>query len=420
MKTGVLFMSKKEVNRLVVMKELIEKSISQKIASEKLKLSERQIRRLLKSYKERGELGLISQKRGKASNNKISLEVKENILELISLNYSDFGPTLVREKLLELHNIKISKETVRQLMINSEIWKSKSRKKKRVFQLRERRACSGELIQADGSPHDWFEGRRGKCTLIVFIDDASGELMKLKFYETESLQAYGESLEEYIDEFGAMRAIYTDRHSIFRVNYKEAYNGVKQTQFGRILESLNIQLITANTPQAKGRVERANKTLQDRLVKELRLRKIDTIEEANKFINDEYRNIFNNKFMVAPKNSKDMHREVIIDKIERTKIFSIQSTRKVSKNLEISYKNDIYQLNTKYPNTIKLQDVLVCESFDKKQVKLFYRDEELNYKKYEKAKKILEPQSSKTLNQVVNLAIMEQEQNNKLEEVAIV
>lgn len=417
MENGVLFMSKKEVNRLIVIKELESKVITQKKASDKLGLSTRQIRRLLKSYRSNGEIGLVSKKRGQVSNHKVSKALEEEIMDLISSKYNDFGPTLATEKLSELHNIKVSKETIRKFMIKWEVWKDKPKNKKRVFQLRERRACSGELIQADGSPHDWFEGRRAKCTLIVFIDDATGELMKLKFYESETLQAYAETLEEYIYEFGTMRAIYTDRHSIFKVSRKDTYDGIKFTQFGRILDSLNIELITANTPQAKGRVERANKTLQDRLVKELRLRNIDNIEDANKFLDEEYRDIFNDKFMVIPKESKDMHRDLVISELERTKIFSIQSTRKVSKNLEVYYDNVVYQLNTRYPNTIKKQDILICQSFDKKELKLFYRDDELSYKKYYRGKKILETQTAKTVNCVVDQVIIEQ--NKQLKEVAI-
>ena len=417
MENGVLFMSKKEVNRLIVIKELENKLITQDKASDKLGLSTRQIRRLLKSYKVNGEYGLISKKRGQVSNHKISSDLEEKIIDLISSKYNDFGPTLATEKLFELHNIKISKETIRKFMIKWGIWKDKPKNKKRVFQLRERRACSGELIQADGSPHDWFEGRRAKCTLIVFIDDATGELMKVKFYESETFRAYAETLQEYIHEFGTMRSVYTDRHSIFKVSRKDMYNDIKSTQFGRILDSLNIELITANTPQAKGRVERANKTLQDRLVKELRLRKIDNIEDANKFLDEEYRDMFNDKFMVAPKESKDMHRDLVISEAEEIKIFSFQDTRKVSKNLEVYYKNIVYQLNTKYPNTIKKQNVLICESFDKKDIKLFYKDEDISYQKYERARKILETQSSKTINSVLDQVIIKQD--NELQEAAM-
>ncbi len=302
MKENKLFMSLKEVKRLEIVKKIISKRLKQREGASILNISERQVRRLVKSYKEFGELGLTSKKRGKASNRRISLDMETKITTLILDTYYDFGPTLAAEKLEELDNIKVSKETVRQIMIRAGIWKSKSKKRKKVHQLRERRSKSGELIQADGSPHDWFEGRRGKCTLIVFIDDATSEFMKLKFFESETTEAYATSLKEYIEEFGCFRALYTDKHSIFKINNnKDSLNGVKRTQFSRMLKSLDIELITANTPQAKGRVERANKTLQDRLVKELRLRNISTIEDANKFLDEEFREILNTKFMVEAK-----------------------------------------------------------------------------------------------------------------------
>ena len=299
-------------------------------------------------------------------------------------------------------------------MIEAGFWKAKSRKKERVFQLRERRFCSGELIQADASPHDWFEGRRGKCALIVYIDDATSELMKLKFFELETTLAYAGALQEYIHEFGRFRALYTDRHSIFKVTRgADSLKGVNKTQFARMLDDLDIELITANTPQAKGRVERANKTLQDRLVKELRLRKIDTIEEANKFLGDEFRDILNNKFMVKAKSSKDMHRPLIHNLEDEFKIFSVQSERTVSKNLEIQYKNEIYQLKSKqHPFTIKKDIVLVCEGLNK-EIKIYYKNEDLEYNKYKKAPKMIETQSSKTVNNTVDKIIIKQENDLK-------
>jgi hypothetical protein len=363
--------------------------------------------------KESGESGLTSKKRGKASNRRISLDMETKITTLILDTYYDFGPTLAAEKLEELDNIKVSKETVRQIMIRGGIWKAKSKKRKKVHQLRERRSRSGELIQADGSPHDWFEGRRGKCTLIVFIDDATSEFMKLKFFESETTEAYATSLKEYIEEFGRFRALYTDKHSIFKVNnHKDSLNGVKRTQFSRMLKSLDIESITANTPQAKGRVERANKTLQDRLVKELRLRNISTIEDANKFLDEEFREILNIKFMVEAKDSKDMHREINYNKQEEFQIFSIQSIRKVSKNLELQYKNIIYQIETKkYPNSIKNEEVLICESFTGN-IKIFYKNKDMKYKQIKRAGKVFQSESSKTVNSKVDKVIAEQESAN--------
>jgi len=413
MKENKLFMSLKEVKRLEIVKKLISKRLKQREGASILQISERQVRRLVKSYKESGESGLISKKRGKASNRRISLDMKTQITTLILDTYYDFGPTLAAEKLEERDNIKVSKETVRQIMIKEGLWKAKSKKRKRVHQLRERRSRSGELIQADGSPHDWFEGRRGKCSLIVFIDDATSEFMKLKFFESETTEAYATSLKEYIEEFGRFRALYTDKHSIFKVNnHKDSLNGVKRTQFSRMLKSLDIELITANTPQAKGRVERANKTLQDRLVKELRLRNISTIEDANKFLDEEFREILNIKFMVEAKDSKDMHREINYNKQEEFQIFSIQSTRKVSKNLELQYKNIIYQIETKkYPNSIKNEEVLICESFTGS-IKIFYKNKDMKYKKIKRAGKVFQSESSKTLNSKVDNVIAEQESTN--------
>src|ERR1019366_1943890 len=185
--------------------------------------------------------------------------------------YHDFGPTLAGEKLLDLDGIKVSRETIRQLQISSGLWKPKSRRVRRVFRLRERRPRFGELIQIDGSPHDWFEGRGPRCTLIVFIDEATSRLMSLQFSPTETTNSYLEALRAHVLSHGRPLALYSDRHGIFRVNAKEAVSGDGLTEFGRVVERLGIASIQASTPQAKGRVERSNQTLQDRLVKEMRL-----------------------------------------------------------------------------------------------------------------------------------------------------
>ena len=401
-------MTKKESRIIEYVKKSIDKKITQKVAAKKLSMSTRNFRRKVAFYKKDGVSGIISKKRGKPSNRKLLEEFTNRVISLIKDKYPDFGPTLATEKLLELDGIKISVEKVRQLMIAAALWYGKSRKRKKVHQLRERRSRSGELIQADGSPHDWFEGRREKCCLIVMIDDATSELMKLKFFETETTEAYTTTLQDYVHEFGRPRAFYVDKHSIFRVN-KGKDKGNKDTQFSRILRDLHIDLITANSAQAKGRVERANKTLQDRLVKELRLRNIDTIEEANEFLDNEYREMHNLKFMKKAKDSKDMHREIIHDKKDEFKIFSIQDIRKVDKNLHLSYKNKILKIDTKkYPNSIKNEYVLICENF-KNEVKVYYRDQEINYSIHKINKKMFDTETSKTINKRVDKIIEKQE-----------
>ncbi len=213
--------------------------------------------------------------------------------------YEGFGPTLAAEKLLERDGIVVSAETVRRLQIGLKLWRPKTRRAKRVFQLRERRSRFGELVQIDGSQHDWFEGRGPRCTLIVFIDDATGRLTSLRFAPVESGLAYLEALRDQVLTHGCPLAFYSDRHGIFRVNAKDAQSGDGKTEFGRVPERLEIGLINALTPQAKGRVERANQTLQDRLVKEMRLRNLCSIAEAQAYL-PEFILEWNEKFGVEP------------------------------------------------------------------------------------------------------------------------
>jgi len=404
----MLLMSKKEVNRLAIIRDLKLKRLSQKEAGKLLNLSDRQIRRLLKRYGKEGEKGLISRKRGKASNNRLSEELKVGVLFLIQEYYYDFGPTLAAEKLDELHNISISKETVRQIMIAENIWKSKSKKEKKAHQRRKRREKFGELIQIDGSPHDWFEGRRPECNLTVFIDDATGEFMELFFSETETTKAYMKTTLDYITEYGLPRALYTDKHGIFRVNSPDPKTGNKLTQFGRAMKTLGIELINAHTPQAKGRVEKTNQLLQDRLVKELSLRGINTIEEANMFLK-EYKEILSNKFAVKPKSPENAHREVLHTKDELDIVFSKHSLRIISKNLEIQYKNTVYQLQTESSGlSMKKGQITVCESFNG-EITLFYKGKKMEYKTFRKKEKQLSPQDAKTLNRIVDQIIIEQD-----------
>lgn len=407
---ALLLMSKKEINRLNVIRDLQSRRLSQKEAGKMLNICDRQIRRLLKRYEEEGAKGLISRKRGKVSNNRLSEELKADVLFLIQEHYFDFGPTLAAEKLDELHNIVISKESVRQIMIGENIWKSKTKKDKKAHQMRKRRTRFGELIQIDGSPHDWFEGRRPECNLTVFIDDATGEFMELFFSETETTEAYMETTRNYITEYGLPRAFYSDKHGIFKVNKPDPRTGDNRTQFGRAMKTLGVELICANTPQAKGRVERANQLLQDRLVKELRLRGIDTIEEANVFLK-EYKEVLSNKFAVKPASPENAHREVPFTDEELDEIFSKHSVRIISRNLEVHYKNTVYQIQIESSGlSMRGGNIKVCESFDGT-VKLIYKGREMKYKTYKKQEKQLSPQDAKTLNKIVDQIILEQDNN---------
>jgi len=284
--------------------------------------------------------------RGKVSHRKISDDVKSQAMDLVRQSYADFDPTFAAEKLNEQHGVKVSSETLRQWMIKEGLWSAKCKKHKPNHPMRERRPRIGELVQIDGSPHDWFEGRAAKCTLIVFIDDATSQLLDLQFHPSETIQSYMEGLRRYIKHFGRPVALYSDRHSIFTVNHKDAESGEQITQFGRALKTLDIEGITANSPQAKGRVERANQTLQDRLVKEMRLAGISSMEQGNQFL-QKYMEKHNEKFSVQPASEDDAHRPVLHDENELDLTFSTHHKRKLTKDLAIQYNNTTFQLKVK-------------------------------------------------------------------------
>lgn len=383
MNPGNISMSHKEINRLEVMERLKTKQLKQREASHLLNLSVRQIKRLWSNYKQLGTLGLISKKRGKPSNHQLPEDTKAIALKLIQEKYADFGPTLAQEKLAECHQLKLSVETVRQIMMAGALWKAKNCKPKAIHQQRQRRSCFGELVQIDGSPHDWFEGRAEKCTLLVSIDDATSRLLSLRFEPCETTFGYFRLVQDYIKAYGCPAAFYSDKHSIFRVNIKEAESGTGETQFSRAMKQLDIALITANSPQAKGRVERANKTLQDRLIKEMRLRNINSMEEANAYL-PEFMDDFNQRFAKPPKCDTNAHRELTFDDEALGHILSLQSNRILSKNLECSYNNAIYQIQAQdRKNRLQHTTINVCENMDG-HITLFYKDSKLDYKVFDK------------------------------------
>lgn len=287
-----ILMSIQEHNRFQILNKVKNKEITQIKGAELLKISDRQIRNLLKKFYDNDPKKLISKKRGRPSNRKYKSSTKEEVLKLLINSYQDFGPTLACEKLHENHDKKMSKETIRKWMIESHLWIPKTKKKK-IHALRQRKEYFGEMLQGDGSFHDWFENGV-PCSLIYFIDDATGIITAARFEERESLKAYAGILKDQLEKYGVPWSIYTDRFSVFETSKKKE----NLTQFQRMLSRLNIKWIGANSPQAKGRIERCNRTLQDRLVKEMRLASIKTIEEGNQFLKDyipKYNNIFSKK-----------------------------------------------------------------------------------------------------------------------------
>ena len=345
----LLTMSNREITRLEAMQRIKDKRLTQKEAARMLDLSVRQIKRLYRAYKAQGARGLVSQRRGKPSNNRLDAETQQKAIDLIYERYRDFGPTLAHEKLTEKHNLRISRESVRGIMIAEGMWKAKRAKQPSTHQMRERRACFGELVQIDGSDHAWFEDRGPKCTLLVYIDDATGQLLELWFVPDETFFAYCEASRHYFERYGKPVAFYSDKHGIFRVNQPRPLGTTTGlTQFGRAMQELDVQIICANTPQAKGRIERANQTLQDRLVKELRLLGISDIDSANAYL-PEFRQDFNRRFAVAPRSNHDAHRPLL--KTEYLDlILTHQKVGTLSKNLTVQSNHVVYQIQSDRPD----------------------------------------------------------------------
>lgn len=337
-------MSDKEVLRCQLMAQLVEGKMGQKEASERLGVTVRQIKRLKQRYVLNGAAGLVSAKRGQPSNRRIDITLLSQAMALIGAHYADFGPTLAAEKLREVHGMTLSVETVRQQMMLHGYWKSRRTTVVRSHPMRERRLRRGELIQIDGSPHDWFEGRAPRCTLLVFIDDATGELTHLQFVDTETTLGYMAALQRHIELHGVPAALYSDRHSIFRINQKEPAVEA-QTQFARALKELGIEGIHANSPQAKGRVERANQTLQDRLIKEMRLQRIHGQAAANAWL-PSYIADFNQRFAVPPIAAHDAHVPYLGQREQLRRILSVQDSRRLSKNLSCQHDGVLFQVKT--------------------------------------------------------------------------
>jgi len=335
LRLGWVTMSERDLQRIEVLSEVLARRRTEVSAAAVMGLSTRQTRRLLTAYRDGGGAALIHKARGRTSNNSLNAGIREYAVELVRSKYADFGPTLATEMLLEKEALKVSRETLRKWMVEDGLWLS--RKQRRSFhQPRLRRECYGELVQIDGSEHRWFEGRGEPCTLLVFIDDATSQLMQLRFVPSESTSSYFECLRGYLDIHGLPVAFYSDKHSVFRVVRKEAKGGQGMTQFGRALAELNVEIICANSSQAKGRVERVNRTLQDRLVKELRLANVCDMDAGNAFL-PEFMSRFNTRFSVCPAKPDNLHRPLNIHAGRLNDILCHREQRYVGAQLTLSY-----------------------------------------------------------------------------------
>jgi hypothetical protein len=331
----VLSMSKQEFSRLDVLLRVQSGRLRVADACALMGLQRRQVFRLVRGLRQDGAPSLLSKRRGKPSNHRLPPEVRALALSIVRERYVDFGPTFAAEKLAEHHGCSVSHETLRGWMIADGLWVDRRHRLASPHQPRRRRDCLGELVQIDGSEHAWFETRGETCTLLAFVDDATSRLMQLRFVASESAFDYFRATRTYLEAHGKPVAFYSDKHGIFRVNAKDAVGGDRITQFGRALMDLNIDIICANSPQAKGRIERAFGTLQDRMVKELRLAGISTVAAANAWLPD-FIVSYNARFGGQPLNGKNLHRPLTAaDNLDE--ILAWREVRTVTSNLTLHY-----------------------------------------------------------------------------------
>jgi len=382
----VRLMSDKELARFDTLARVDRGELAIADAVILLGLSERHVFRLLDRLRVDGVAGLASRRRGRPSNRRLPDELRTAAIALVRARYHDFGPTFAAEKLAELHDIHVSKETLRKLMIEAGLWVDRRARRARVYQPRYRRDCLGELIQIDGCTHWWFEDRGPRTSLLVFIDDATSRLMQLSMVPTESAFAYMQATRAYIEAHGKPVAFYSDKHSVFRVHAASAQRSDGMSQFGRVLDDLNIEIICANSAPAKGRVERVHQTLQDRLVKEFRLAGVDDIVAANAFL-PAFMAKHNDRFAVEAFNPKDLHRPLAMhEDLDAALVWREQRT--VTAALTLHYNKVVFILEpTDVSRDLARKRVTVCEYPDGR-VEIRHDGHALPYRTFDKLRRV--------------------------------
>jgi hypothetical protein len=357
----MITMSRRETKRLHIIHQALDKRITQSKAADLIGLSSRQLRRMIKRVRKEGDDGISHRSRGRASNRRLPQKVKDKVLKLYRNQYSGYGPTFVCEKLFVDHKIKLGDETLR-LWLNQENIFYEKRKGRKHRQWRERKHHFGEMVQMDGSHHAWFEGRGNECVLMGYIDDATG-MVHGRFYDYEGTMPAMDSFNRYIRLYGIPQSVYLDKHSTYKSTAKQSIEDELEdkkpmSQFERSLTELGVMVIHANSPQAKGRVERLFRTLQDRLVKEMRLAGIKRVAQANEFLRT-YLPTFNRKFTVKPTSEVDVHQPALPLR-ELNKIFCIRDERTLRNDFTIAYNGKLYQIK----DAVKTQKVAVEERMD--------------------------------------------------------
>jgi transposase len=351
----IVMLRQRELKRLHVIHKVLEGTMTQKETAGLISLTERQIRRIVKRIREEGDEGVQHRLRGKPSHRK--LPFKQKIVELYRERYPDFGPTLFTEKLAEREGVTVSRETVRIWLMEEGEWK-KHRKRKAHRQWRERKEHYGEMLQMDGSHHDWFEGRGPKCVLMAYIDDATGRVYG-RFYSYEGTIPAMDSFKRYITKYGLPMSVYLDKHTTYKswVRRDEFREVEPISQFGRALSDLGVRMLFAHSPQAKGRIERLFNTFQDRLVKEMRLKGVSTIEGANRFLAS-YLPGYNERFSVTPKKEEDLHRK--LEDVDLDTILCIKTERTLKNDHTFQRAGKLYQVE----DNIRAKRVTIEEPID--------------------------------------------------------
>ena len=359
-----LTMSNREIDRLGIINNVIAGKLTWNEAGAQLALCDRQIGRLCKKVRKKGNAGIIHGLRGKPSNHKLEPGLLEEAMELVKSKYSDFGPTFANEKLEELDGIHLSVFVVRKGMIKEGLWRPKKSKPKHR-DWRPRRSCVGEMVQLDGSDHDWFEGRGPRCVLLVFIDDATSRILYACFISVEDTLNLMAATKSYLRINGRPMFWYVDKDSIYKINRQASIEEQLRdeqplTQFTRAMKELGIEVINADSPQAKGRVERGFGTHQDRLVKELRLAGISNMEDGNVFLAEVYVPKHNARFAVAPENNTNVHRPLLKSHCLE-EILSLRTERTVANDYTIRKDNQFFQLLAEQPVRVKPKDKVLVE-----------------------------------------------------------
>lgn len=372
----MIMVRQRELRRLHVIQKVLEKVLKQRGAAEILSLSGRQIRRIVKRIRSEGGRGVIHKSRGRPSNRRISDLTKEKVIKLYRAQYKDFGPTLASEKLLERDRIQISDETLRGWLVEAGDWQ-RIRKKRKHRQWRERKHHYGEMIQMDGSHHEWFEGRGPECVLMGYIDDATGEVFG-RFYGYEGTMPAMESFKLYIRKHGLPLKVYLDKHSTYKSTAKpsiqDELNDVEPlSEFERALKELGVEVSHAHSPQAKGRIERLFRTFQDRVIKEMRLRGIRTIEEGNTFL-EGYLPLYNKRFSVRPREKEDFHRP-LAKGLDLDAILCIKTQRALRNDFTVAHNRKLYQVEDK----IHAAKVMVQDRINGS-MRIYHKDRALRFK----------------------------------------